>query len=55
MKALLLAAGFGTRLRPITLKTPKCLVKVGGVSLLDHWLANLEAASIEDVRINTHY
>ncbi len=55
MKALLLAAGFGTRLRPITLKTPKCLVKVGGISLLDHWLANLEAASIEDVRINTHY
>ena len=55
MNALLLAAGFGTRLRPITLKTPKCLVEVGGIPLLDHWLGNLAGASVKDVRINTHY
>lgn len=55
LRALLLAAGLGTRLRPITLHTPKCLVPVLGEPLLGRWLRQLEAASCEAVLINTHY
>lgn len=55
LRALLLAAGLGTRLRPITLKTPKCLVSIGGIPLLELWLSKLEAAGCEAVLINTHY
>ena len=54
-RALLLAAGFGTRLRPITLHTPKCLVPIGGEPLLGRWLSKLERAGCESVLINTHY
>jgi len=55
LRALLLAAGLGTRLRPITLHTPKCLVPVAGEPLLGRWLRQLEAAGCEAVLINTHY
>ena len=55
LRALLLAAGLGTRLRPITLQTPKCLVPVAGEPLLGRWLQQLEAAGCEAVLINTHY
>ena len=55
MKALLLAAGFGTRLRPLTDTIPKCLVDINGKPLLQIWLDLLEAAGIKDVIINTHY
>jgi len=55
LRALLLAAGLGTRLRPITLHTPKCLVQVAGEPLLGRWLRQLEAAGCEAVLINTHY
>ena len=55
MRALLLAAGFGTRLKPITNKLPKCLVPIGGKALLDYWFEQLEAAGIERFIINTHY
>ena len=54
-RALLLAAGFGTRLRPITLKTPKCLVPIREEPLLSHWLKKLELAGCVSVLINTHY
>ena len=54
-RALLLAAGFGTRLRPITLHTPKCLVPIGGKPLLGRWLQQLENAGCDTVLINTHY
>ena len=54
-RALLLAAGLGTRLRPITLKTPKCLVPIGGEPLLGRWLSQLEHAGCSSVLINTHY
>jgi mannose-1-phosphate guanylyltransferase len=54
-RALLLAAGLGTRLRPLTLQTPKCLVSVLGEPLLARWLRQLEAAGCEAVLINTHY
>ncbi len=56
MKALLLAAGFGTRLLPLTSTTPKCLVPIGGKPLLQHWLESLAAScQFEEVIINTHY
>ena len=54
-RALLLAAGLGTRLRPITLNTPKCLVPIGGEPLLGRWLRMLEMAGCDSVLINTHY
>ena len=55
MKALILAAGKGKRLRPLTFKIPKCLVKVKGKPLLFHWLKSLESTDIENVFINTHW
>jgi mannose-1-phosphate guanylyltransferase len=55
MKAILLAAGFGTRLRPITNELPKCLVSIKGKPLLQYWLEMLFASGIDRVLINTHY
>lgn len=55
MRALLLAAGLGTRLRPITDRVPKCLVKVQGKPLLDYWLDILLTNGIDRVLVNTHY
>lgn len=52
---MLLAAGFGTRLRPVTDHVPKALVPVDGRPLLDYWLHALFAADIERVLVNTHY
>ncbi len=54
-KALLLAAGLGTRLKPLTKNIPKCLVKVGNEPILGIWLNNLSKAGCESVLINTHY
>lgn len=51
----MLAAGLGTRLRPLTNTTPKCLVPVLGKPLLAYWLDLLLAAGIERVLINTHH
>jgi len=55
MKALLLAAGYGTRLQPITLKTPKCMVQIEGRPLLSYWLELFKDDNIEKIIINTHY
>ena len=55
MRVLLLAAGIGSRLAPITATTPKCLVKINDRPLLDYWLELLFDAGIERVLINTHY
>lgn len=55
MRAILLAAGFGTRLRPLTNSTPKCLIPIKGRPLLDIWLHNLSGANIGPVLVNTHY
>jgi mannose-1-phosphate guanylyltransferase len=54
MKAFLLAAGNGTRLRPLTDGVPKCLLPIQGVPLLEIWLNNCKAAGITDVLVNTH-
>lgn len=55
MKAFLLAAGLGTRLRPLTETIPKCLVRISGRPLLFHWLDLLEREKVREVLINTHY
>ncbi len=47
MKAIILAAGHGSRLLPLTLTTPKCLVEVGGRAILDHQLDAVAAAGFE--------
>ncbi|HXQ99015.1 MAG TPA: nucleotidyltransferase family protein [Pseudomonas sp.] len=52
MKAMILAAGKGERLRPLTLHTPKPLVRVGGVPLIEYHLRALEAAGVAEVVIN---
>src|SRR5215470_1087552 len=54
MKAFLLAAGTGTRLRPLTDDLPKCLLPIKGVPLLEIWLENCRACGITDVLINAH-
>ncbi len=54
-KALLLAAGLGTRLRPLTYHVTKCLVPIAGRPLLDYWVDQLVAANIQDALINTHH
>jgi mannose-1-phosphate guanylyltransferase len=55
MKAFLLAAGEGTRLRPLTIETPKCLVPIGGIPLLAIWYRYLERNGVTEVMINTHH
>jgi len=55
VKAFLLAAGIGSRLRPITDVTPKCMLPVGGRPLLDIWLAAFAHAGVDEVLVNLHY
>ena len=55
MKALIFAAGLGTRLRPLTDHTPKALVPVGGVPMLQRVLLRLKAAGFNDITINIHH
>lgn len=54
MKAFLLAAGHGIRLRPITDAIPKCMVPIRGVPLLSIWLELCRRVGIEEVLVNTH-
>lgn len=53
--AMVLAAGLGVRMRPITLATPKALVKVAGKALLDHNLDKLGEAGVATAVVNVHY
>lgn len=55
LKTLLLAGGYGTRLRPLTDSLPKCLVPIGRRPLLSIWLERLTAAACGPFLINTHY
>ncbi len=55
MRALLLAAGIGSRLRPLTDTTPKCLVRVHDRPLLDYWLDLVFEGGIERALLNTHW
>ena len=52
MKAFLLAAGHGTRLRPLTDNLPKCLVPIRGIPILDIWLQLCRRAAITDLFVN---
>lgn len=54
-KVLLLAGGLGTRLKPLTDVTPKCLIEIAGKPLLDYWFDCFETAELFDVRINNHH
>ena len=53
--ALILCAGYGKRLNPISLKTPKPLIKINNITLLDNTLNLIENLGIEKVKINTFY
>jgi len=55
LKAFLLAAGRGERLRPLTDTTPKCLLPINGTPLLQIWLEHLERSGIDEVLINSHW
>lgn len=55
MRALLLAAGLGTRLKPLTDDWPKCLMPISGRPLLEYWLDTLHRNGINDVLVNTHF
>lgn len=55
MRAFLLAAGIGSRLRPITSTTPKCMLDIAGRPLLDLWLDAFDQAGVNEVLVNLHY
>ncbi|HXW61977.1 MAG TPA: nucleotidyltransferase family protein [Candidatus Acidoferrales bacterium] len=55
MKAMILAAGLGTRLRPLTDRRPKALVEVAGRTMLEVTLARLRAFDVREVIINVHH
>jgi N-acetyl-alpha-D-muramate 1-phosphate uridylyltransferase len=53
--AMVMAAGLGKRMRPLTATKPKPLIEVGGKPLLDHVLEKLRAAGVRKVVVNVHY
>ena len=55
VKALLLAAGLGTRLSPLTDDWPKCLMPIGERPLLEYWLETLYSSDVDEVLINLHH
>jgi len=55
MKAFLLAAGIGSRLRPLTDSTPKCMLEIGDRPMLDLWLERLHACGVDEVLVNLHH
>jgi NDP-sugar pyrophosphorylase family protein len=55
VEAVVMAGGYGTRLRPLTDDVPKPMLPVGERPLLEHTLAQLKAAGIESVSVTTHY
>lgn len=55
MRAFLLAGGLGTRLRPLTDHTPKCMLTIDGRPMVDIWLDALSRAGVDEVLINLHH
>src|SRR5262245_39236084 len=54
-RAMVLAAGLGHRMRPLTLSTPKPLIKVAGKAIIDHSFETLRADNVETAVVNVHY
>lgn len=55
MRAFLLAAGVGSRLRPITTTIPKCMVRIDGQPLIEIWLEAFRRAGVDEVLVNLHH
>lgn len=55
LRALLLSGGYGSRLLPLTNTLPKCLVRIGGIPIIEHWLNQLDIVGCESILVNTHY
>ena len=55
MKAMIFAAGLGTRLRPLTNDRPKALVEIGGKPMLERVITKLAGAGFDDITINIHH
>jgi len=55
MKAFILAAGLGTRLKPLTDNKPKALVEVNGVTLLEHLIVKLKKLEVNEIIVNIHH
>lgn len=55
MKALIFAAGLGSRLKPLTDKTPKALIPVGGKPMLEHVILKLIASGFNEIVVNIHH
>ncbi len=55
MRAMVLAAGLGTRLRPLTDERPKALVEINGRSLLEITLRRLQSVGVREVVVNAHH
>lgn len=55
INCLLLSAGYGSRLKPLTNKNPKCLIKVKNQPILSHWIHFLKKNNVNNILVNTHY
>jgi MurNAc alpha-1-phosphate uridylyltransferase len=55
MKAMILAAGRGTRLQPLTSDRPKALIEISGIALLEHIIRRLKSFGFHDIVINVHH
>jgi mannose-1-phosphate guanylyltransferase len=55
MRALLLAAGLGTRLKPLTNNIPKCLIEIDGKPLLEYWITMLYKGGVSPLLVNLHH
>ncbi|HOO19513.1 MAG TPA: sugar phosphate nucleotidyltransferase, partial [Paludibacteraceae bacterium] len=55
MKALILAAGLGTRLKPLTNSIPKALIPINGKTLLEYQILNLKKYGFNEIVINVHH
>lgn len=55
IKAILLSAGYGTRLRPLTINKPKCLMEIDNEPVLGRWLKELKSIGCKYAIVNTHY
>ena len=55
IRSLILAAGFGKRLKPLTNQKPKCLIEINKKPILELWINKLNDINVEKILINTHY